>query len=71
MDKDSQWSTCDSGVARCQAQHQCYFWRKKFDVRFVLHEHVGLAAVNQIYVFYEAMNGCENLNCYEIVNIFY
>ena len=19
--------TCDSGVARCQSQHQCYFWR--------------------------------------------
>ena len=20
-------SMCDSGVARCQSQHQCHFWR--------------------------------------------
>ena len=23
--------TCDSGVVRCQLQHQCHFWRKIFD----------------------------------------
>ena len=42
--------TCDSGVARCQSQHQ-------FDVRSVLHGQVSLAAVNQICVIHEAVNG--------------
>ena len=32
-----------------------------FDVRSVLHWQVNFSAVNQIYVFHEAMNGCENL----------
>ena len=30
----------------------------EFDVRSVLHEQVSLAAVNQMYVIHEAMNGC-------------
>ena len=30
-----------------------------FDVRSVLHGQVSLSAVNQIYVFHEAMNGCK------------
>ena len=30
-------------------------------VRSVLHGQVSLAAVNQIYIFHEAMNGCKNL----------
>ena len=33
----------------------------EFDVRSVLHGHVSLAAVNQIYAIHEAMNGCKNL----------
>ena len=33
----------------------------QFDVRIVLHGQVTLAAVNNIYVFHEAMNGCKNL----------
>ena len=33
----------------------------EFDVRSVLHGQVSLAAVNQFYVFHEAMNGCKNL----------
>ena len=33
----------------------------EFDVRSVLHGQVSLAAVNQICVNHEAMNGCENL----------
>ena len=33
----------------------------KFDVRCVLHEQVSLAAVNQIYVVHEAIDGCKNL----------
>ena len=32
-----------------------------FNVRSVLHGQVSLAAVNQIHVFNEAMNGCKNL----------
>ena len=36
----------------------------EFDVRSVLHRQVKLAAVNQIYVIHEAMNGCKNLKIY-------
>ena len=32
----------------------------EFDVRSVLHGQVSLAAVNQICVIHEAMNGCKN-----------
>ena len=32
-----------------------------FNVRSVLHGQVSLVAVNQIYVFHEAMNGCKTL----------
>ena len=35
--------TCDSGVTRCQSQHQ-----NEFDVLSVLHGQLSLAAVNQI-----------------------
>ena len=37
------------------------FLANEFDVRSVLHGQVSLAAVNQIYVFNEVMNGCKNL----------
>ena len=33
----------------------------EFDVRSILHGQVSLAAVNQIYVVQEAMNGCKTL----------
>ena len=33
----------------------------EFDVRGILHEQVSLAAVNQICVIHETMNGCKNL----------
>ena len=33
----------------------------EFDVRSVLHGHVSLAAVNQMYVVHEAINGCKNI----------
>ena len=33
----------------------------KLDVRSTLHGQVSLAAVNQICVIHEAMNGCKNL----------
>ena len=46
----------------------------EFDVPSVLHGQVRLAAVNQICVIHEAMNGCKNLkdslkDCFENVNI--
>ena len=44
----------------------------EFDVRSILHRQVTLAAVNQICVIHEAMNGCKNLkiqDCFENVNI--
>ena len=45
---------CDSDVARCQS-----YLANEFDVRCVLHGQVSLAAVNQIYVIHEAINGCK------------
>ena len=33
----------------------------EFDVQSVLHRQVSLAAVNQMCVVHEAMNGCKNL----------
>ena len=33
----------------------------EFDVQSILHGQVSLAAVSQIYVIHEAMNGCKNL----------
>ena len=63
MNTDSQWSKqevwscmCDSVVARCQS-----LLAKELDVRSVLQGKVHLAAVNQIYVVHEALNGCTNL----------
>ena len=53
---------CDSGVAHCQSHYQCHFnLANEFDVRSVLHGQVSLAAVNQIYVIHEAIDGCKNL----------
>ena len=37
----------------------------EFNIRSVLHGQVSLAAVNHIYVFHEAMNGCKNLQIHE------
>ena len=37
----------------------------EFDVRSVLHGQVSLAAVNQILVNHEAMNGCKNLKIHK------
>ena len=36
----------------------------EFDVRIVLHGQLNLAAVNQICVIHEAMNGFKNLKIY-------
>ena len=36
----------------------------EFNVQSILHGQVSLAAVNQICVIHEAMNGCKNLKIY-------
>ena len=48
-----------SGVTGCQSQHQCHLMANSFNVLIMLHGQVSLAAVNQICVIYEAMNGCK------------
>ena len=53
--------TWDSGVARCQSQHQS----NEFHVRSVLHGQVSLAAVDQIFAIHETMNGCKNLKIHK------
>ena len=60
--------TCESGVAHCQSKQQYHLFRS------VLHGQVSLAAVNHIYVFHDAMNGCKKSEdslkaCFENVNI--
>ena len=37
------------------------FLANELDVRGVLHGQLSLAAVNQIHIFHEAINGCKNL----------
>ena len=37
------------------------FLVNEFDVRSILHEQVSLAAINQLCLTHETMNGCENL----------
>ena len=61
--------TCDSGVAGCQSQHQCHFWRMS-----LMFEAYCTGAVNYICVIHEAMKGCKNIkvslkDCFENVNI--
>ena len=48
----SLFCTCGSGVARCQS-----LLANEFGVQSVLYGQVSLAAVNQICVIHEAMNG--------------
>ena len=48
--------TCDSVVTTPVS-----LLANKLDVWSVLHGQVSLAAVNQIFVTHEAMNGCKNL----------
>ena len=72
---DSRWCKQESCFARAT---QCGSLSKtttvslmanEFNVRSILHGQVSLAAVNQSYVFHEAMKDFKNLACYENVNI--
>ena len=60
MNTDSQWSKQEACFA-CTTQVWLALSANEFDVRSTLHGQVSLAAVNQMYVFYEAMNGCKNI----------
>ena len=63
MKTDSQWSkhACLASVTRVSITTPVSLLGNEFDVRSVMHRQVSLAAVNQICVFHEAMNGCKNL----------
>ena len=50
---------CDSGVARCQSEHQYHFLQ--MNSMFEGYCTGKLAAVSQICVIHEAMNGCKNI----------
>ena len=58
MNKVSQWSKQKACFARAT---QVSFLANEFDVRSILYGQVSLAAVNQMHVIHEAMNGCKNL----------
>ena len=64
MNTDSQWSkqeACFDVRLRCGRlviTTPVSLLANEFDIRSILHGQVSLAAVNQIYVFHEAMNGC-------------
>ena len=61
LSTDSQWSKQEACFA-----HATRVWLavNELDVRSALHRQVSLAAVNQIHVIHEAMNGCKNLKLY-------
>ena len=68
LNKDSQWSKqeacCFHMRLRCGSLSittPVSLLAYEFDVRSVLHGRVSLAAVNQICVIHEAMNGSKNL----------
>ena len=70
MNTDSQWSTqkacfaCATQVwltVKVSITTTVSLLGNEFNVRRVLYGQVSLAAVNQIFVFHEAMNGCKNL----------
>ena len=80
MNTDSQWSkqdACFSCALRCgslSVTTSVSLLGNEFDVRSVSNGQVGLAAVNQIYVIHEAMNGCKKTKnslkaCFENANI--
>ena len=59
MNTDSQWSKQEACFASVTTP--VTFLANEFDVRSVLHMHVSLAAVNQIYVIHEVMNVWKHL----------
>ena len=54
MNTDSQWSKQEACFARAVS-----LLANEIGVQSILHGHVNLAAVNQIYVIHEAVNSCK------------
>ena len=50
----------ESGVACCQSQHQCHFWRMNliFEVHYTGKLALQLSII--FYVIHEVMNDCKN-----------
>ena len=74
MNTDSQWSKQEACFACASITTPVSLLGNEFDVQSVLHRQVSLAAVNQIYVIHEAMNGCKKYkdslkDCFKNVNI--
>ena len=68
---DSQWSKQYACIARathagCGLLSITILLVKEFDVQSVLQGHVSLAAINQICVIQEAINGCKNLKIHQM-----
>ena len=67
MNTDSQWSkqevcfACATRVWLAVNPSPVSLLANEFDVRSILQGQVSLAAVNQICVINEAMNGCKSL----------
>ena len=61
--------TCDPGVARCQLQHKCHFWRMNLMFEAYCTRQVSLAAVNQIYVIQLQKSKDSLKACFENVNM--
>ena len=55
---------CDSGCGSLSITTPVILLANEFDVLSVLHGQVTLAAVNQICVIHEAVNGCKILKIY-------
>ena len=68
LNTDSKWSKQEACFARSTRVHHgllsittpVSLLANEFDVRSVFYGQVSLAAVNQIRVIHEAMNGCKN-----------
>ena len=66
LNTDSKWSKQEACFARATQVGLAvnHSTSNELDVRSALHGQVNLAAVNQICVIHEAMNGCENQKIY-------
>ena len=69
MNTNSQWSKQDACFAlaarvRLAVIHNTSVTSGESVVRSAMHGQVSLAAVNQICVIHEALNGCKNLKIY-------
>ena len=65
---------CDSGVARCQSQHQCHFWHVSLMFEAYYTGKLAWQLFIKFCVIHEAMNGCNKYkgslkDCFLNVNI--